>query len=287
MSKQSKKLLSEGHIKRMMQIAGIQNLAPKFLKENFQEEELNEEEKLETEGKSLSQTPIKKGGNKTMAQESFQQQENENLQEVMPDDEPGGEVPPAPSAPPPAPTGHAEPDGDEPMGGEPMVQDLVKAIADAITAQTGVAVDVQGAGGMPGDVPPAGPEDSPEPPVPEEKPESEVDERMGHRDHSGAHYSHGQPMEEGKKLNEDFSEAPKVTKQNQSNQGTVKDPYKSQVRVQGADKPESQGSNHYPHKMSQMESLLAQRVLERILEGLQKAKTVKENKVPTKSSGKK
>lgn len=286
MSKQDKKLLNEAQTLRWMKLANISNLSEKFIKENYEEEEgaKKEEETLQrtSEVHKLSQTPVKQGGNKTMAQESVQQEEN--LQEVMPEESPEE----APVGGPPE-AGPAEPDGDEGGAGgvgEPMIADLVKAIADAITAQTGVAVDVEGAG------PPAGEPEGGEgmPPPPAEKPEDEqggmppMGERNGHRDHTGTTYDHeGKPIGEGKaKLKEDFSEAPKVTKQNSSAQGSVKDPYKSQVKVQGVEKPESMGTNSYPHKMKALEEQLMKRVYARIMEDLKKVKEGKKPATPAK-----
>lgn len=312
MSKQGKKLLNEDQARRWMKLANISNLSEQFVKERYEEEEgkHKEEESVHraSEGAKLSQTPVKQGGNKTMAQESVHKEEEgmhkeeESIHENMPEETP----PEAPVGD----TGHEEPDGDEPVGGEPMIADLVKAIADAITAQTGVAVDVEGsAGGEEGGEEGHEMEPPAEEPMPgTEKPEAgmeetsrlhqlakakqkyghlkqeEVDERKGHRDHAGTHYDHdGEPMQENKgKLKEEFSEAPKVTKQNQSAQGSVKDPYKSQVKVQGVEKPESMGSNHYPHKMKALEEQLMKRVYARIMEDLKKVKeaAVKENKKP-------
>ncbi len=281
MTQKNKKLLSEGQALRFMKLANISNLSENFVKENFVEEEATTKA---TEGAKLSQTPVKQGGNKTMAQESVQKEE-ESLEEGFP---PAEETPPeAPVADGPPEMGHAEPDGDEAIG-EPMIQDLVKAIADAITAKTGVTVDVSGAGdAMGGEEMP--PEDGGELPPPAEEPEGEMAERKGHRDHTGTRYDHdGEAVKENKqKLKEDFSEAPKVTKQNQSAQGSVKDPSKSEVRVQGVEKPESMGSNSYPHKMKALEEKITKNILSRLMEEFKKAKApLKETKKPVQPAKK-
>ena len=289
MTKQDKKLLNEAQTRRWMKLAKIDNLSEQFIKERYEEEGVKKEEETvqrSTEGAKLSQTPVKQGGNKTMAQETLHKEEEtvhkeeENLQEVMPEESPEE----APVGGPPD-AGHQEPDGDEVVS-EPMVAELVKAIADAITAQTGVAVDVEGApGGEEGgeEMPPMpGPEGGEEPAGGGMPPMEET----GSKRTEEATPPDRKPdiAREGKQrvVKEEFSQAPKVTKQNQSNQGTVKDPYKSQVKVQGVEKPVSAGTNSYPHKMKALEEELRKRVYARIMEDLKRVKegTVKENKKP-------
>ena len=290
LNKNKKKPLNESQVLRWGTLANIQTLSERFVKENFEAEK--QEESVEQEESLKEEFPPSAGG--------------------MGDDE---EIP--------QPEPQMEPDGDEMGGvGEPDIQSLVKAIADAITAQTGVQVGVQG--GAPGaeEMPPeempepemdAGGAEEEMPPMGETsrlhqlakakqkygdvKKESEVDERMGHRDHGGAHYQHGQPQEskqpqtEGKKVNkkvvkEEFSNSPKVTKQNVANQGTVKDPGKGSVRVQGVEKPApylGQTSAGYPHKMKAMEEQLVKRVLERLLQELHNPSESPINKGPNKT----
>lgn len=293
MTKQDKKLLNEATARRWMKLAKIDNLSERFIKENYEEEGVKKEEETVQrvpEGAKLSQTPVKQGGNKTMAQETIQREE-ENLQEVMPEESPE-EAPVGGDMPPPA----AEPDGDEGGAGgvgEPMIADLVKAIADAITAQTGVSVDVEGAGGMEGGE--QGGEGMPPPPAPggpeggEEMPPMQ---ETGSKRTEDATPPDRKPdmAREGKQrgLKEDFSEAPKVTKQNTANQGSIKDPTKGQVRVDGVEKPESMGTNSYPHKMKAMEEQLFKNVLARLLEAVKKQKApVQENKKPVTPAKKK
>lgn len=295
MSKQDKKLLNEAQTRRWMKLAKIDNLSERFIKEQYEEEGVKKEEEgvqRTSEVHKLSQTPVKKGPNKTMAQETVQKEEEsveENLHEVMPEESPEE----APVGGPPPEMGPGEPDGDEGGGvGEPAIADLVKAIADAITATTGVAVDVEGAGGgeeggeaMP---PMPGPEGEEEPAGGGMPPMQET----GSKRTEEATPPDRKPdmAREGKQrgLKEDFSEAPKVTKQNTANQGTIKDPTKGEVRVQGVDKPESMGTNSYPHKMKALEEQFAKNVLTKLLEALKKAKAgVQESKKPATPAKKK
>lgn len=294
MNKNKKPLLTEQVTSRFMKLANLDNLSQKFLRETFKEEETV---KKEEEGKNLSQSPINKGGNKVLAEKDLEE-ENKDLTEALPPDE--SETPPEAPTVPDAAT-HGEPDGDEmgmgdmEMGNESMVQDLVKALADVITSKTGVAVDVNGSGvgsdsadsDMETDMEPATdmPQDLEKSGIDDDS--SKMQERMGHRDHSGASYGHGQPQEENlnkkeesKQLKEEFSQSPKVTNQNKQNQGTIKDPTKGQVKLQGTEKPDpylGKSSAGYPHKMAQLEHQITQRVYSRILEDLKKFKALKES----------
>lgn len=334
MSSNKKKtpLLNETMVRRWGTLANIPALTSSFLKERKEEDDEEEEEegkkreeeskhreeegkKMEDEGRRPSNTPVKQGGNKTLAEKREEEEEGKHREEESKHREEEGKkheeegkhreeesimkmVKENPmddeGAPPEAPVGepppdHKEPDGDEGGMGEPMVQDLVKAIADAISAQTGVQVAVAGGEGGQGSMPPS-PEDqedemtkTPNRPMDQERMEQE---RKGHLDHSGATYINGQPQNESKKVvKEDFSEAPQVTKQNSQNQGSVKDNTKEKVRVKGVEKPDAylgKTTAGYPHHMKTMEEQLMKRVLSRLLQEIKKGKSIQETKKTVK-----
>lgn len=258
------KFLGESKMSRWGQLAKIPTkLTESFIKkENLDEEEeldedkkgLDEDKEVAKEGKSLSQSPIKQGGNKTLA---------EGEDEEMPPEAPVGQAPP--EAPKPEMPGAG--------GNEAMIQDLVKAIADAITQKTGVAVDVQGsAGGEGGEMPPTD-EMPPSNDVPSEEPPVMETGSKRTEDSKPPDRKLDMAREGKQELKEEFAEAPKKTMPNKP--GEPKDPYKSQVKVDGVEKPDAylgKTNNSYPHHMKIAENQLAQRVLEGLLKEFKKAK---------------
>ena len=175
----TKKLLEESAVRKFMKIAGLQPLTESFIKDNLEENErgatfgradedarlenLQEKDKLkEVEGLKEDSTKVQEeskdaqleekkdlvGKPKKVAGSHADQKlkpakastknmvkENDEVDLVPADAPPVDDLP------------HAEPDGDEVVGaaGGLDVSSLVRAIAAAIEAETGVRVDVEGA----------------------------------------------------------------------------------------------------------------------------------------------
>lgn len=135
MAKKGKHLLEESVARRFMGLAGTGALADNFVKNKYKRtlKESDETEELDEEKEDLEEV---------ITDEDLvgrQTEKGARLAE-MPEDDMGGELPPEEEVP----------MDDEPAmggGGDVDVESLVTKLADVIEAETGVPVDVEGAGG--------------------------------------------------------------------------------------------------------------------------------------------
>jgi hypothetical protein len=247
-------LIEESRIRRWGKLANIPAYTEKFLKENFEFVQEEEEEEMPPTGDS------------PMPPETT---------------EPSPEMPPT----------------EEPAGSsvsEPEVQDLVKAIADAITAQTGVSVEVEGQpsagdeGGMEGEEMPP----TEEPPMP---PEAGAEEEPPMQETGSKRTPEATPPDrkpdmarEGKQSKKPVVKEEKVQgneekKTMPGEQGKVKST--ARPKVDGAEKPEPTDppTNSYPHKLKALEESLLknpafiQKVLERVRKSSSRSQIKKTN----------
>jgi len=230
-AKKNKKqqLLDEGTVRKFMKLANIGSLTDSFLKERKDIDEEKQEEMDEVKTKEQSRSGAAP----------------DRLDE-MPEEMPPSSVDSAPLSP-----MDTEAPQDDQAVSEPMIQDLVKAIADAIQAQTGVGIDVEGSES------------------------SGSDEQELASDEMQQEVAPPAPT---------FATQPGVPSLSESGRNTPPAPPKtmpatpgevkktSRENVEGAETPTKMEGAPKDHKMKPLEEKLVRRVLERLLSELKSSK---------------
>lgn len=263
-NKSGKQLIEESRAVRWMKLANIAPLSESFVKDTFGKQEESEEV-----DEILTQNQARARGDTDRLNESPIPAVAAEGDEEMP--------PEAPVEEPPM-------DGGE-MGGESMegdVEAFLSQVADALTAYSGVPVDVSSdAGGAEGgeEMPPdMGGEE-----VPAEEPameEGEGAEEVAEGEEPEALQEEQSPVG-AKTTSSSMNNPPTPKSTKQADPGKPKDPMKGEVRVKGAEKPTQMESDSYygskGHQWKALEERLMKRVYERLISDLKEAKVRKES----------
>lgn len=252
-----KNLLEEARVKRWMKLAKLDSLTESFAKENFSasSKPLEEEEVDEVLTKNQSRA--------TGSPDRLNEMDDETPDQEAPSMDMGSDMGSGDDMPPT--------DAGDDAGLEGDVETFLSQVADSLTSFTGVPVDVSSDSESPeapevGDAGSAEPSDMEpmEEPAGEEEPEEEV--MQEEKSPVGA-----------KTTSSSMNNPPAPKKTMQADQGKIKDPMKSDVRVKGAEKP-TQMSGQKDHKYTALEERLVRNVLKRLVQEIKRAKEKKNKK---------